>query len=118
MTRWLITPSTVRANLRWLWRFQLERRIRRPVCCSCSAPGADVYFWRAWWCRRHPLMIPGRAVGIRPHLRRYTKRQAERLFRVPDARASQLDFWKEPPPPQSSEEIRAQLADAIQEWRF
>jgi glutathione S-transferase len=100
MTRWLITPSTVRANLRWLWRFQLERRIRRPVCCSCSAPGADVYFWRAWWCRRHPLMIPGRAVGIRPHLRRYTKRQAER------------------PPPQSSEEIRAQLADAIQEWRF
>lgn len=107
MTRWLITPSTVRANLRWLWRFQLERRLRRPRCCSCRRP-ADVYWLGSWWCRAHPLMVPGTAVGIRPKLRRYTTRQAARLFRVPDARSPQLDggFW-------SAASVHAQSGEEI-----
>lgn len=122
MTRWLITPSTVGANLRWLWRFQVVRRARRPRCCSCDRAGADVYWVGSWWCRAHPFMVPGRAVGIRPGLRRYTKRQAARLFRVPDARRSDpaLDgFWRAPAAlkPQTREEIDAMLRDALDSLR-
>jgi hypothetical protein len=79
--RWLVTPRSLARNARWLWRFQLVRRLARPRCHLHPERRGEVYYGRVWWCRQHPLMVPGRAAGHRPPLRVYTRAQSERLFR-------------------------------------
>ena len=87
MTRYLVTPRSIGRNLRWLWRWKIWKAIARPSCSVCgSSRPAEVYYAGRWWCRSHPLMVPARAVGSRPKLRVYTKRQARRLFEVPAGR--------------------------------
>ncbi len=80
------TLRSVRANLAWLWRWKIAYYLAPPLCCYCGYR-ANVYFGRAWFCRQHPMLVPGHAVGTRPVLFPYTRKAAADLFRV------------EPPPP-------------------
>lgn len=71
------TPRTIKANLVWLWRWKITFYFAPPYCVYCKRP-ADVYFGRVWLCRRHPVMVPARAIGMRPLLFVRTRRASEK----------------------------------------